>query len=96
MDFAADQSTQGTDVGVARYCPLDALWIYTAPGIYLIYSTQHTIRFPDRFAVVNFNLGVRTIRFPAPGSYEFVLFIDADEVAHRRVRVYQAPPEAFI
>jgi hypothetical protein len=46
-----------------------------------IYATAHAIQFPDRFAVVNFNLRVRTIRFPAPGSYEFVLFVDADEVA---------------
>jgi hypothetical protein len=51
-----------------------------------IYGTEHMIRFPDRFAVVNFNLRVRTIRFPAPASYEFVLFVDGDEVAHRRVR----------
>jgi len=50
----------------------------------------------SRFAVVNFNLRVRTIHFPASGSCEFVLFVDADEVAHRRVRIYQAPPGTFI
>lgn len=61
-----------------------------------IYATEYTIRFPDRFAVINFNLRVRTIRFPAAGSYEFVLFVVSDEVAHRRVRVYQAPPGSFV
>jgi hypothetical protein len=61
-----------------------------------IYATEHTIRFPDRFAVINFNLRVRNIQFPVPASYEFVLFIDSDEVAHRRVRVYQAPPGSFV
>jgi hypothetical protein len=29
-------------------------------------------------------------------SYEFVMFVDADEVAHRRVRIYQAPPGTFV
>jgi hypothetical protein len=61
-----------------------------------IYATEHMLRFPDRFAVVNFHLRLRTIRFPVSGSYEFVLFVDADEIAHRRVRVYQAPPGSFI
>ena len=50
-------------------------------------ATEHTIRFPDRFARVNFPLRVRTIRFPAAGSYEFVSFVNIDEVAHRRVKV---------
>lgn len=61
-----------------------------------IYSTEHTIRFPDRFAVINFHLRVRTIRFPAAASYEFVVFVDTDEIAHRRVRVYQSPPGTLV
>jgi hypothetical protein len=60
------------------------------------YATEHAIRFPDRFAVLNFHLRIRTIRFPEAGSYDFVLFVDADEIAHRRVRVYQAPPGTFV
>jgi hypothetical protein len=62
----------------------------------VIYSTAHAVQFPDRFAVVNYNLRVRTFRFPALGSYEFVLFVDQDEVAHRRIRVYQAAPGTFV
>ena len=45
---------------------------------------------------MNFSLRVRTIRFPAADTYEFVLFVDGDEVAHRRIRVYPAPPGTFI
>lgn len=57
-----------------------------------IYALQYPIRFPDRFVVVNVILRLHNIRFPTEGSYECVLFVDADEVAHRRVRVYQGTP----
>jgi hypothetical protein len=46
--------------------------------------------------IVNFSLRVRTIQFPAEGEYEFVLFVDNDEIAHRCIRVYQAPPGTCI
>ena len=58
-----------------------------------IYATEHTIRFPDRFAVVNFHLRVRTIRFPASGAYEFVFFVDADKVFTDGLIVYQRRQE---
>jgi hypothetical protein len=83
---------QGDGRGRLAVYRLDQHWLRQEE----IYVTEHAIRFPDRFAVVNFNLRVRTIRFPASGSYELVLFVDADEVAHRRVRIYQAPPETFV
>ncbi len=83
---------QGDGRGKLAVYRLDEHWLRQEE----IYATEHTIRFPDRFAVVNLNLRVRTIRFPASASYEFVLFVDADEVAHRRVRVYQAPPGTFV
>src|SRR5947209_2537058 len=83
---------QGDGLGKLAVYRLNEHWLRQEE----IYATQHTIRFPDRFAVVNFNLRVRTICFPRVGSYEFVLFVDADEVAHRRVRVYQAPPGSFV
>jgi hypothetical protein len=82
---------QGDGTGKMVVYRLDEHWLRQEE----IYATEHTIRFPDRFAVINFNLRVRTIRFPAPASYEFVLFIDRDEIAHRRVRVYQASPGSF-
>src|SRR6266404_4497262 len=78
---------QGDGQGKLVVYRLDDRWLRQEEN----YATEHTIRFPDRFALVNFNLRVRTIRFPAAGSYEFVFFVDGDDVAHRRVRVYQAP-----
>src|ERR1051326_6366658 len=80
--------TQGEGRGKVGVYRLDEHWLRQEE----VYATEHSILFPDRFAGVNFNLRVRTIRFPLPASYEFVLFVDSDEVAHRRVRVYQAPP----
>jgi hypothetical protein len=83
---------QGEGRGKMTVYRLDDHWLRQEE----IYATEHTLRFPDRFAVINFNLRVRTIRFPVPASYEFVLFVDSDEIAHRRVRVYQAPPGTSI
>jgi hypothetical protein len=90
--FSVLTDAQGDGQGKLAVHRLNEHWLRQEE----IYATQHTIRFPDRFAVVNFNLRVRTIRFPAAGSYEFVLFVDDDELAHRRVRVYQAPPGTFV
>jgi hypothetical protein len=83
---------QGDGGGKVTVYRLDEHWLRQEE----IYSTVHPIRFPDRFSVINFNLRVRTIRFPMSGSYEFVLFVDGDEVAHRRLRVYQASPGTFL
>jgi hypothetical protein len=83
---------QGDGRGKLVVYRLDEHWLRQEE----VYATEHMVQFPDRFAVVNFNLRVRSIRFPVAGSYELVLFVDADEVAHRRVRVYQAPPGSFI
>lgn len=83
---------QGDGRGKLAVYSLDDRWLRQEE----IYATEHGIRFPDRFAVINFNLRVRTIRFPAAGSYDFVFFVDGDEVAHRRVRVYQAPPGSYV
>jgi hypothetical protein len=54
-----------------------------------IYSQQGEVRFPDRFAVINVHFRVSKIRFPAPGSYAFMLLVDSDLIAQRRVEVYQ-------
>jgi hypothetical protein len=53
-----------------------------------VYEQQHRIHFPDPLLVVNVNIRVRAIRFPAAGRYEFVLFVDSDPVAQRTSRVY--------
>jgi hypothetical protein len=54
-----------------------------------IYSQRGEVTFPHRFAVVNAHFRVSKIRFPAPGAYSFMLLIDGDLIAQRRVEVYQ-------
>jgi hypothetical protein len=53
------------------------------------YAQRHPISFPDRWVVVNVNIRVRRLRFPVPGRYEFMLLIDSELIAQRKLRVYQ-------
>jgi hypothetical protein len=55
-----------------------------------IYQREHPIAFSDPLEVVNLRMRLRSIRFPVPGLYEFVLFVDSDPVAQRTLRVSQA------
>jgi hypothetical protein len=55
------------------------------------YAQQYPIHFPDRAIVVNVNIRVRAIRFAVPGVYEFLLLVDGNLVAQRKLRVYSAP-----
>jgi hypothetical protein len=52
------------------------------------YSQQYPLHFPDRATVVNVNIRVRSIRFPVSGVYEFLLLVDGNVVAQRKLRVY--------
>jgi hypothetical protein len=52
------------------------------------YAQQYPIHFPDRSMVVNVNVRVRNLRFPVPGVYEFMLLVDGNLIAQRRLRVY--------
>lgn len=54
-----------------------------------IYSQRGEVSFRDRFAVVNAHFRVKRIRFPGPGSHVFMLFVDTDLIAQRRLEVYQ-------
>jgi hypothetical protein len=54
-----------------------------------IYARQITARFPDPFQVVNLRFRVRRIIFPVAGAYLFALIADGEELAARRIRVYQ-------
>jgi uncharacterized protein DUF6941 len=54
-----------------------------------IYAQRGEVVFPHRLAVVNVHFRVSKIRFPAPGSYAFMLLVDSDLIAQRRVEVYQ-------
>lgn len=53
-----------------------------------VYSRSYPIGFPDRVAVVNIMIRLNDISFPAAGVYEFVLLVDGDSIARRRLRVY--------
>lgn len=57
------------------------------------YAQQHPIHFPQRAVVVNVHIRVRNLRFPVAGWYEFLLLIDRELVAGRRLRVYQMPEQ---
>jgi hypothetical protein len=55
-----------------------------------IYSQGMTVSFPNPLRVVNLRFRVRQLIFDVAGSYLFALMIDDQEIAARRVRVYQA------
>jgi Family of unknown function (DUF6941) len=55
------------------------------------YSQQYPVHFPDRATVVNVNIRIRSLRFPVPGVYEFLLLVDGSLVAQRKLRVYSSP-----
>jgi hypothetical protein len=55
-----------------------------------IYSQHITVRFSDPFQVVNLRLRIRHLIYPAAGTYLFALTADGEEVAARRIRVYEA------
>jgi hypothetical protein len=58
-----------------------------------IHTSAYQLSFPDPLVVVNLNLRLKRIRFPAPGWYDFVLRANGEHIAQRRIRVYQVPPE---
>jgi hypothetical protein len=54
-----------------------------------IYSRRLTVHFPDPLRVVNLRIEVGELIYPGPGTYLFALAIGDEEIAARRVRVYQ-------
>jgi hypothetical protein len=54
-----------------------------------VYSQKLTVRFPDPLRVVNLRFRIRQLILDEPGTYLFALMIDDQELAARRVRVYQ-------
>ncbi len=53
------------------------------------YSQRVTVHFPDPLRIVNLRFRVRQLLFDAPGTYLFAFMADDEEIAARRVRVYQ-------
>jgi hypothetical protein len=54
-----------------------------------IYVQRIPVTFPDPLRVVNLRFRVRQLIFGAPGTYLFALTEGDQEIAARRVRVYQ-------
>jgi hypothetical protein len=78
--FAALTDTQGAGRVELRCLRLD-----TGDQFY---AQEYPIEFPDRATVVNVHIRLRSIRFPVPGLYEFLLLVDDHLIAQRRLRVY--------
>src|SRR5262245_56557490 len=53
------------------------------------YSQELTVSFPDPLRVVNLRFRVRQLNFDLAGTYLFSLMTGDQEIAARRVRVYQ-------
>jgi hypothetical protein len=53
-----------------------------------IYKQTYSVLFPDPLKVVNLNIRVRSIVFPAPGWYDFVIRVRGEPVSQRRIHVY--------
>jgi hypothetical protein len=58
-----------------------------------IYAQTMSVNFPDPLRVVNLRFRVRMLVFQSPGTYLFALMVDDQEIAARRVRVYQVGDE---
>ena len=54
-----------------------------------IYRQTRTVNFPDPLRVVNLRCRVRQLIYTESGTYLFALTADGEEIAARRVRVYQ-------
>jgi len=54
-----------------------------------VYSVTQPGHFVSRFMQLKVLFRVREFSFLQPGSYEFVLLVDGQQVAQRRLRVYQ-------
>jgi hypothetical protein len=54
-----------------------------------VYAQTMRVSFPDPLRVVNLRFRVRQLVFEEAGTYLFALMVGGNEIAARRVRVYQ-------
>jgi hypothetical protein len=54
-----------------------------------IYAQSLELTISDPLQIINLRLRVRRCTFPHPGTYLFTLSCDGQELAHRRVSVYE-------
>jgi hypothetical protein len=55
-----------------------------------IYQQRSSLYFPHRLGIVNVNIRVRNIKFPCAGWYDFVIRVNGEFIAQRKIRVYQS------
>jgi uncharacterized protein DUF6941 len=53
-----------------------------------MYKQTYSVFFPDPLKVVNLNIRVRSIVFPAPGWYDLITRVRGELIAQRRIHVY--------
>ena len=54
-----------------------------------IYSQRGAVTFPDRPGIIHVQFRVTKLCFPEACAYDFMLFIEGDLIAQRRLVVYQ-------
>ncbi len=54
-----------------------------------IFSQTWAVDFPDPLCVINLRFRFRYLKFNAPGIYLFALVVENEEIATRRLRVFQ-------
>lgn len=59
----------------------------------VVYSYSGNLQFPDKVAEVAYHMRLRQCILPAPGLYQFTLWIDNEWAAQRRLRVYHKEVE---
>jgi hypothetical protein len=57
------------------------------------YAQSSSLNCTDSLLVINMRMRVRQCFFPVAGDYLFTLSADGEEIAHRRIRVYQGEQE---
>jgi hypothetical protein len=53
-----------------------------------VYEREQHVTFPDRLAEMHLFIRISALSFPAPGTYQVVLLVDEDWVAHRHFRIF--------
>jgi len=55
----------------------------------MVYAFKHSVEFKDRFEPVFLKLNMGQCRFPRPGEYEMIVWVDLDIVALRRFEILE-------
>jgi hypothetical protein len=53
-----------------------------------IYKQTYSVLFPDPLKVINVNIRIRHLVFPAAGWYDFVIRVRGEQLSQRKINVY--------